>query len=268
VEARTRTSMVPLTLFRSHTFSGTNLLTFTLYGAMGSLTFFLPFNLIQVQGYSPTDAALAFVPFALMMFLLSRWTGGLVNRLGAKLPLIIGPVVVACGFVLFALPGITEGAGQYWITFFPAVLVVSIGMSITVPPLTTAVLGAVEKRHAGIASGINNAVARVAGLLAIAVLGIVVLAAFKISLDSQFAALHLSPALRALLDGQSSKLADMTIPTTVSGAVHASLKRAIDVSFVTSFRLVALICAALALASAGSALLLVEGKSPTTPSPS
>lgn len=262
VEARTRFPMVPLSLFRSHTFSGANLLTFTQYAALMGLTYFLPFNLIQVQGYSPTNAALAFVPFALIMFLLSRWTGGLVNRFGAKLPLVIGPIITAIGFVLFSLPGITDGVGSYWTTFFPAVLVLSIGQAITVPPLTTAVLGAVEKRHAGIASGINNAVSRTAGLLAIAVFGIVVLAVFRSNLDSHLALLPLAPGVRQLIDGQSIKLAGIEIPSNIAQDMQTSLKTAIHTSFVTGFRVISLICAALALASALSAFLLVEGKKP------
>jgi len=262
VEARSSAPMVPLTLFRSPTFSGANLLTFLLYGALSGITYFLPFNLIQVQGYSPAFAGAAFVPFSLIMFLFSRWAGGLVNRYGAKLPLVVGPVITAVGFALFALPGITSGAGSYWTTFFPAVVVMSVGMTITVSPLTTTVMGAVEQRNAGIASGINNAVSRTAGLLAIAVLGIVVLSVFTSSLDSYLATLHLSPSMQHIIEVQRVKLAGITIPTNVSGEVQVALKRAIDQSFVSSFRLVSLICAALALASALSAWLLVEGKKP------
>src|SRR5215467_13712575 len=252
--------MVPLALFRSHTFSGANLLTLLLYGALGGLMFFLPFNLIQVQGYSPTLAGAAFVPFILLMFLLSRWAGGLVHRYGAKLPLVVGPVITAIGFALFALPGISSGPGSYWITFFPAVLVMGLGMTITVAPLTTAVMGAVEQRHAGIASGINNAVSRTAGLLAIAVFGIVALAVFTSSLESHLATLHLSSGVQQLIDVQRTRLAGITIPTSVSGEVQAALKRAIDESFVSAFRLVSLLGAALALLSALSAWLLIEGK--------
>jgi MFS family permease len=260
VEARIKAPVVPLSLFRSRTFSGTNLLTLLLYGALGGLLFFFPFNLIQVQGYSPTAAGAAFIPFILIMFLLSRWTGGLVHRYGAKLPLVVGPIITAVGFALFALPGIGSGAGSYWFTFFPAVVVMGVGMTITVAPLTTAVMGAVEQRHAGIASGINNAVSRTAGLLAIAIFGIVFLSAFNVGLDSHLATLHLSPEVQHLIDVQRIKLAGINIPTSVSGEARVAIKRAVDEAFVSSFRLVALICAGLALASAFSAWLLVEGK--------
>src|SRR5579872_4737152 len=262
VEARSSAPMVPLTLFRSPTFSGTNLLTLLLYGALSGVTFFFPFDLIQVQGYAPTFAGAAFVPFILIMFLLSRWAGGLVHRYGAKLPLVVGPVITAIGFALFALPGIGSGASSYWTTFFPAVVVMGVGITITVAPLTTAVMGAVEQRHAGIASGINNAVSRTAGLLAIAVLGIVVFYVFTSSLDSHLATLHLSPSVQHLIEMQRIKLAGIDVPTHVSGEVQVALKRAIGESFVSSFRLVSLICAGLALASALSAWWLVEGKKP------
>jgi predicted MFS family arabinose efflux permease len=120
-------AMMPLALFRSPTFAGANLLTLFLYSALGGLMFFLPFNLIQVQGFSATEAGAALLPFVLTMFLLSRWAGGLVQRYGAKLPLVVGPLVASAGFTLFMLPG--AAAGSYWISFFPAVMVMSLGMA-------------------------------------------------------------------------------------------------------------------------------------------
>ncbi|GHO46168.1 MFS transporter [Ktedonospora formicarum] len=265
VEARSTSPMVPLNLFRSPTLSGTNILTFLLYGALGAFSFFLPFNLIQVQGYPPVFASLAMVPFILLLFLFSRWAGGLVNRYGAKLPLIVGPTIVALGFVLFSIQGITAGVGSFWYTFLPAVILLGVGMTITVAPLTTAVMGSVEARHSGIASGINNAVSRTAGLLAIAVLGIVALSIFNSSLDSHLASLHLTPTVQQAIDSQRVKLAGITIPDNVSAGTQAALKQAIDESFVSSFRLIMLVCAGLALVSAFSAWLLVEGKRPTEP---
>ena len=258
VEARAKSPLVPLQLFRSRTFSGANILTLFLYAALSALTFFLPFNLIQVQGYSPTAAGSALVPFALTMFLLSRWAGGLVDRYGAKLPLVVGPIITACGFVLFAVPAI---GGSYWLTFFPAVIVMSLGMAITVSPLTTAVMGSVPTHNAGTASGINNAVSRTAGLLSIAIFGIVFLAAFSSSLDNHLQQLHLTPALQQSIDAQHTRLASIQIPPT-SSATHAAIKGSIDEAFLSGFRLVSLICAGLALASSLIAGLLIEGKKP------
>ncbi|HET8910315.1 MAG TPA: MFS transporter [Ktedonobacteraceae bacterium] len=259
VESRVPTPIVRLDLFRSHTFAGANLLTLLLYAALGGLMFYLPFNLIQVQGYSATAAGAAFVPFILIMFLLSRWTGGLVTRYGAKLPLIVGPFITAIGFSLYAVQGV---GGSYWTTFFPAVVVMGIGMTITVAPLTTTVMGSVDQSHAGVASGINNAISRTAGLLAIAVLGIVMGTAFKLTLENNLATLSLSPQIHQAIVAQQVKLAGISIPTGVSSATHIAIKQAIDDAFISGFRLVAFICVGLALASALCSWLLIAGKLP------
>jgi EmrB/QacA subfamily drug resistance transporter len=256
-EARGRNPMMPLGLFRSRNFSGANLLTLFLYAALGGALFFLPFNLIQVQGYTATAAGAALMPFVLTMFLLSRWAGGLVDRYGAKLPLVVGPLVAAIGFALFARPGI---GGSYWTTFFPAVILMSLGMVTSVAPLTTTVMTSVEERYAGVASGINNAVSRLASLLAVAALGVVVLGAFNSHLDKRLASLQLPTEARQQLDGQRIKLAATAIPSSLDANTREALRRALDEAFVAGFRLVMYISAGLALLSALSAWLMIEGK--------
>ena len=260
VEARSRSPMMPLGLFRSRTFSGANLLTLLLYAALGGSLYFIPFNLIRVQGYPPAAAGAANLPTILILFLLSRWSGGLVTRFGAKLPLIIGPVIAACGFALFAVPGI---GGSYWTTFFPASVVLGIGMAISVAPLTTAVMGAVDTQYAGTASGINNAVSRTAGLIAIAVLGIIVLGVFSGALASNLGVLHLPFDVQSSIIAQQNKLVGIEIPAGLSNATHAAVHSAISASFVTSFRVVMIVASLLALAGALSSLLLIEGKPQT-----
>ena len=259
VEARSQSPMLPLDLFRSRTFSGANILTFLLYAALGASLFFLPFNLIRVQGYTPTEAGAANLPLILLMFFLSRWSGGLVTRYGAKLPLIIGPLIAALGFALFAVPGI---GGSYWTTYFPAVVVLGIGMSVSVAPLTTAVMGAVDPHYVGTASGVNNAVSRTAGLIAIAVFGIIVLAVFSSALASHLSALSFPAGVHQSIIEQQNKLVGIEIPAGVSGATLAAAQRAIAESFITSFRVIMLISSALAICSSLSSLLLIEGKQP------
>ena len=167
-EGRSPAPMMPLGLFRSATFSGVNALTLLLYGALGGAFFLLPFALISVHGYSATMAGAVFLPFTAIMAVLSRWSGGLLDRVGARLPLVAGPVLVAVGFVLFALAGPET---SYALAFLLPVSIVGLGMAVTVAPLTTTVIAAVPGHQTGVASGINNALSSVASLFAIAAFG-------------------------------------------------------------------------------------------------
>ena len=175
-ERRTEEPMLPLSLFRSRNFSGANLLTLLLYAGLGGALYFLPFLLIQVHGYSATAAGSSFLPFTVITFLMSLWAGGLITRYAARLPLMIGPVIAAAGFVLFVLPGL---GGSYWTTFFPAIVVLGFGMALVIAPLTTTAMNSVSGRHSSLSSGVNNAVSRTAELLAIPVLGIFVFLVFS-----------------------------------------------------------------------------------------
>jgi predicted MFS family arabinose efflux permease len=168
-EMRAQSPMMPPSLFHNLSFSGANALTFLLYAALGGALFLLPLVLIQVHGYTATAAGAALLPFSVIVGAGSRWSGRLVHRLGSRLPLVIGPTVAAAGFAILALPGSNPG---YWSGFLPGLTVVSIGMTVTIAPLTTTVFDSAPSEMSGIASGINNAAARAGSLVAIAALGL------------------------------------------------------------------------------------------------
>lgn len=251
-ESKVKSPMVPLALFRSHTFSGANVLTLLLYAALGIFFFLFPLNLIQVQGYSASATGAAVLPLILLMFTLSRWSGGLVARYGPRTPLIIGPLIAAVGFALFAVPAT---GGTYWKAFFPAIVVLGFGMAVTVAPLTTVVMSSVDQDHAGTASGINNAVARVASVLAIAVFGVVMVKAFDLRLTHELANLRLSPDVVSEIQSRVTRLAGLEAPSNLDAGARQAIRSAIDHAFVFGFRLILLICAGLAGASSGVAWL-------------
>jgi EmrB/QacA subfamily drug resistance transporter len=178
-ERRIREPMMPPALFKSRPFTAANLLTLFLYCALGATTFVLPFTLIERHSYSVVQAAAALLPFVIVMAMLSPWAGKAMGRYGAQLPLTLGPIVAAVGFALLAR---VAQDGSYWTRVFPAVMVMSIGMGITVAPLTTTVMTSVDEGHAGLASGVNNAVSRIAILLAVAIVGVVTGASFQTGL--------------------------------------------------------------------------------------
>jgi len=259
-EARAKNPMLPLELFGSRDFTGANLLTLLLYSALGGTLFFLPLNLIQVQGYTATEAGAALLPFILIIFFLSRWSGGLVLRYGAKRPLVIGPVIAAMGFALFAVPGVRA---NYWTEFFPATVVLGLGMAVSVAPLTTTVMNAVPENRVGIASGINNAISRAAGLLAVAVFGILMLQVFNRSLDARLSNVELPANIKHSLDDQRTKLAGVAFPEETPLPLRETLRQAINESFVQGFRSVMVLGAVLALASGIISWVLISDREPS-----
>ena len=249
-ETRASSPMLPLALFRVQNFSGANLLTLFLYSALSGMLFFFPLDLIQVQGYTPTQAGAALLPFILLMFLLSRWSGGLLDRYGAKLPLVIGPLITATGFALFTRANI---GGIYWTMFFPGLVVLGLGMAISVAPLTTTVMNSVDQNKAGAASGINNAVSRIAALLAVAVFGALLANTFQSALSRNLNHLGVPPAVAAHVEAQRSKLA-------AAETDNASARAAIDEAFVAGYHLVLWVSSGLAAASSLTAAMLISNK--------
>ncbi|MBV8170480.1 MAG: MFS transporter [Candidatus Eremiobacteraeota bacterium] len=250
-EGRAKAPMMPLDLFKSPTFSGTNALTFLLYAALGGVLFFVPFNLIQVQHYAPSVAGLTMLPFVVLMVLLSPWAGGLVAQYGSKLPLTIGPLIATAGLALFALPSV---GGSYWTTFFPAFVLLGLGMSVTVAPLTTTVLESATEAHVGLASAINNAIARAAGLFAVAAFSLIVLRVFGARLDAGVARVN-APGVpmqqvAAEMHAQRANLAQAQIPADAPPQVRDQLKDVVVSSYVAGFRAAMLAGALFALIGA------------------
>ena len=258
IEHRSRAPMMPLELFHVRTFSGINLLTLLLYGALGGSFFFLPFLLIQARGYSALATGAVYLPFTLVLGILSRGSGGLMDRFGARRPLIIGPVLTAVGFALLSCR-----AAPY-----PAVLlsmtVLGFGMTITVAPLTTTALNAVPSHRTGVASGINNAVASVGSLLTIALLGTVALGVFDRSLERHLAAARASPALAQMVESARGGFVIPAMPASLPPAEQARAGALIATSLEDTVALAQRIACVLALLSALTAGLTIEDPVPLT----
>jgi EmrB/QacA subfamily drug resistance transporter len=257
VESRQEAPMLPLGMFRSRDFAGANLLTLLLYGALGGSLFFFPLDLIQVQGYSSAAAGAALLPLILIMFALSRWAGALVERHGPKGLLVAGPIIAAGGFALFAIPGV---GGSYWTTFFPAALVLGLGITLTAAPLTTTVMQSTPAEALGAASGVNNDVSTIAGLLAVAGFGIVMSLGFNAELNRRLATADIPAAVVASVELQRAKLAAIPLDSVAQPELRVAVGRAIDWAFVAGFRRVMVIAAALAALSAAAAWLMIGGR--------
>jgi EmrB/QacA subfamily drug resistance transporter len=258
IEKKSSHPMMPLYLFKSRTFSGVNILTLFMYAALNAALFFFPLNLIQVQGYPEESAGLAILPFAILISAISRFSGKFSDRFGARRPLVVGPLVVGTGLFLLTFRGVTTGPSEYWTTYFPGILFIGVGMGIVVAPLTATVMASVSEQHSGIASGINNTVARTAGLLAIAVLGTFMIISFKNNLKSEIKDLKISQDKKFELIYNSDKLAETEPPDGLKRSEADAISLDIKKSFVSSFDLVITISVILSLLSSLVALLSVK----------
>lgn len=246
-ERRIQNPLVSLNLFKNRVFTGGNIITFFLYSALSGATFFVPFNLIQMQGYSPTEGGAAFLPLLAVLFLLSRWSGSIVDKYGAKRPLIIGPLVSAAGYIMLSVNDLS--ISNYWNGFFPAILVLGFGMSATIAPLTTAVMNAAHTNHSGVASGINNSVGRVAGVLSIAFLGLLMFTMFDLNINNSLNGVEIPYSVKESIRQQTTKLAAIKIPEDIDLQTQSQLKQMVYNSYQASFKIVMYIISGLAVLS-------------------
>jgi EmrB/QacA subfamily drug resistance transporter len=278
IEQKSRYPMMPLELFSNSIFSGANALSFFLYAGLGAGMLFLSLNLVQVQGYSQLESGLTFLPFTLLMISLSRYAGGLSDRRGARPLLITGPAVAGLGLLLLSFVGQTHGRSDYWMTFFPGILVLGLGMTFTVAPLTAAVMGSVGQRFSGVASGVNNAMTRIASVFANAVFGALAVLFFSGALEQRMnqgvdatagkdstaattatTAMVAMPAMekRAVM-AQAVNLGNAKVPATVDEKYKPAAAGAYRYAFINAYAKILRISAALAWCGALMAVVFVK----------
>lgn len=257
-ERKEKHPMMPLSLFSNMTFTGANLLTFFLYAGLGAGMLFLGLNLVQAQGYSQMQSGLTFLPFTVLMVTIARFAGAFADKHGPRLPLIIGPATAGLGLLLLSFIKQTSGPGEYWTTFFPGIVVFGLGMSITVAPLTAAVMGSVSDHFSGTASGVNNALTRIANVFANAIFGALAVLFFSVALQHQLASIHIGAAMHKTIMAQAAELGNARVPKQVAGEVRGTVEKAYKAGFIQAYSLIMKVSAALGFLGALMALLFIR----------
>ncbi len=258
IESKSTHPMMPLQLFKNATFSGANLLTFFLYAGLGAGMLFMSLNMVQIQGYSQLQSGLTFLPFTVLMISIARFAGGIADKYGPRLLLITGPAIAGTGLLLLSFVKQTHGAADYWTTFFPGVLVLGLGMSITVAPLTAAVMGSVSDHFSGTASGVNNAVSRIAGVFTNAVFGTLAVLFFSGALQHEVSPLQISPKQKTVVMAQAVDLGNAQVPQQIDVKNKAAVEKAYHNSFIAAYTTIMQIAAALGFAGALMAVIFIK----------
>ena len=261
VERKSPNAMMPLHLFANPVFSGVNLLTFFLYAGLSSAMLFLSLNLVQAQGYSQLQSGLTFLPFTLLMIAIARPAGMLADKWGPRVFLTFGPALAGCGMFLLSFVGLTRGPASYWTSFLPGVLVLGLGMSFTVAPLTTTVMNAVSDQYSGVASGINNALTRVANVFANAILGALAVWLFTWALHQRLDTVPMQPETRQLVMAQAGDLGNAHVPARLEDS--AAIAAAYRTGFIRVYQQIMRLSACLAFTGAIMGLFFVRQRSST-----
>ncbi len=260
IENKSRSPMMPLPLFKNKSFSGANILTFFLYAGLGAGMLFLSLNLVQAQGYSQLESGLTFLPFTVMMITIARLSGSLADKYGPRLILILGPATAGLGLLLLSFVGATRGARDYWTTFFPGILTLGLGMSFTVAPLTTTVMRSVANEFSGTASGINNAVSRIASVFANAIFGTLAILFFSGSLQKTLPQnLKDNPAILQ----QAANLGNAKPPASINGPQRQAVIAAYRAAFIQTYSTIMRCAAILVFLGSAMAILFIRRFKPT-----
>ncbi|GAB3917551.1 MFS transporter [Mucilaginibacter boryungensis] len=260
IERKSKHPMMPLELFANATFSGANLLTFFLYAGLGAGMLFLSLNMVQAQGYSQFQSGLTFLPFTVLMISLARFAGSLADKYGPKWFLIIGPAAAGAGLLILSFVKQTNGPADYWTTFFPGVLVLGLGMSFTVAPLTTAVMTSVSNHFSGTASGINNAMTRISGVFANAIFGALAVLFFAGMLQKEIQPLKLDIKEKQTIMQQANNLGNANVPKASGNQHAAQIEKAYHNSFISAYGKIMKISAGLGFLGALMALVFIRKK--------
>jgi len=265
IEMKSSHPMMPLQLFKNPTFSGANLLTFFLYAGLGAGMLFMSLNMVQVQGYSQLESGLTFLPFTVLMISIARYAGSLADKHGPRLLLILGPAIAGAGLLVLSFVKQTNGPSDYWTTFFPGILILGFGMSLTVAPLTAAVMGSVSDHFSGTASGVNNAVSRIAGVFTNAVFGTLAVLLFSGALQREIKPISLNQVQKNAVMTQAAELGNAHIPPNIDAAKKAAVEKTYHNSFISMYSIILKISAVLGFLAAVMAVVFIKVRKPESP---
>ncbi|OKS84648.1 hypothetical protein RG47T_0080 [Mucilaginibacter polytrichastri] len=258
IESKSKHPMMPLQLFTNLTFSGANLLSFFLYAGLGAGMLFLSLNLVQVQGYDQLQSGLTFLPFTILMVSVARFAGALADKHGPRLLLICGPATAGLGLLLLSFVKQTSGPGEYWTTFFPGILVFGLGMSFTVAPLTTAVMGSVSDHFSGTASGVNNAITRIANVFANAIFGALAVLIFSGALQQELKHIPMKDKEKQAVIASAVNLGNAKVPAGVAAGQKLAVEKTYYSSFISAYAFILRVSAGLGFLAALMAFIFIR----------